>query len=290
MKTFKLHHQKKYFISTCLLVCFALFSTSCATQKEAGCGFVQNSSDHRLSWNHNLPTTLWLHPSVPNEYRHAFYTAAEVWEETFDGTDFFNIQELPETASAAVPQRDNRSIIYWDGQWDGKKDKESEQAKTTIYWIGSQIIDSDIRFNAENYGYYTDIDIAEEESHIVKNNRGKGHYTNQQVFTTSSFDIINNLMAFIQSKIFKLNVASHASNISSFYTKLRSREGNGVEQKGYKIHLESLIIHEFGHALGLDHNNDGESVMQERLSAETERDQVGESDYKNVACEYNAVI
>ena len=284
MKNFKLY--KQYFISACLIGCFTLFLTSCATHQEASCGFVTNDSEHRLSWNHNLPVTLWLHPNVPNEYRHAFHTGADVWEERFDGTDFFNIQELPETSSV-IPRRDNRSIIYWDDQWDGSRDKETEQAKTTIYWMGSQIIDSDIRFNAQDYGYYTDADILGDEDNIFVKN--KSQHLNKYA-SASSFNIINNIMTFIQSKFVKINIASHASNISSFYTKLRSIYINGVEQKSYNIHLESLVIHELGHVLGLDHNNHEESVMQERLSAQTERDQIGESDYKSIACEYDSAI
>lgn len=284
MKTFKPY--KQYFTSACLLGCFALFLTSCASRQEAKCGFVTNDSEHRLSHNYNLPMTLWLHPNVPNEYRHAFYTGADAWEGTFDGTDFFNIQELPETSSI-VPRRDNRSIIYWDDQWNGSKDKETEQAKTTIYWMGSQIIDADIRFNAQDYGYYTDLDIPDNKNNtFVKN---KNQRINEHA-SASSFNIINNIMTFIQSKFVKINIASHASNISSLHTKLRSIYINGVEQKNYIIHLESLIIHEFGHALGLDHNKDEESVMQERLSAQTERDKIGESDYKNISCEYDSVI
>ena len=287
MKVFKPHTQKKYFISTCLLGCFALFLTSCATQKEEGCGFVTNNSGHRLSWNSSLPVTLWLHPTVPAEYRPSFYAAANIWEEEHN-IDFFDIQELPEDSSI-VPRRDNRSIIYWDEQWNGSKDKASEQAKTTIYWMGSQIIDSDIRFNAEEYGFYTDEDIDRDENVdniFVKN---KNQPTTQRA-SIVSFNIINHLMAFIEQRDFKANMITHASNILPSYINLRSIYINGVEQKSYYIHLESLAVHELGHTLGLDHKDEKDSVMQEKLSARTERDQIGESDYKSIECEYSSVM
>ncbi len=287
MKFFKLYSQKTYFISTCLLGCFALFLASCATKKEPSCGFVINSAEQRLSWNNSLPLTLSLHPNVPSDLRHAFYTGADLWEEEH-GIDFFNIQELSE-GSSAIPRRDNRSIVYWDKQWNKKKDKESEQAKTTIYWMGSQIIDSDIRFNAEHYGFYTNEDIDRHED--IDNIFGKNN--NQHIkkqASTNNFNIINHLMAFIEQRDFKANVISQASNILPSYTHLRSIYINGVEQKSYLIHLESLIVHELGHALGLDHNADVESVMQERLSAQTERDQIAESDYNNIRCEYAPAI
>ena len=287
MKIFKLYNQRKYFISTCLglLVCFTLFLSSCATRKEPLCGFVPNSTKLRLSWNNSLPVRLWLHPSVPYEYRQAFYTSVEIWEETFDGKDLFDIQELAE-GSSTPPRRDNRSILYWDDEWNGSKDKTTEQAKTTIYWMGSQIIDSDIRFNAENYEYYTneDLDRNEDIDNIFVKN--KQHINTQA--SANNFNIITHLMAFIEQTGFSPNLATYASNILPSYTQLRSIYINGVEQKQntYNIHLESLIIHEFGHALGLDHNQDSSSVMQERLSAQTERDLIGESDYDNIICEY----
>ena len=285
MKVFKLHIQKKYFTSICFLACFALFLTSCATQKEPRCGFVQNNAEHRLSWNNSLPVTLWLHPDVPHEYKQAFHTGAAIWEEDSDGVDFFDIQELPE-GSSTVPRRDNVSIVYWDQEWNGSKDKTSEQAKTTIYWMGSQIIDSDVRFNAEDYGYYTNADIARDEdvdNIFTKNNQ----HINEQL-STNGFNTINYLMAFIEQKGSNNNVITHASHILPSYTQLRSIYINGVEQKSYYIHLESLVVHELGHVLGLDHNPDSNSVMQERLSAETERDEIGESDYDNIICEYRS--
>ena len=277
----KLILYKKYFISTCLIGLSILFLASCATQKEESCGFVKNGSDHRLSWNNNLPVALWMHPNVPDELKHALYTGAETWEENYN-KDFFNIQELPE-GSSVVPRRDSRSIIYWDDQWGGNKDKASEQAKTTIYWMGSQIIDSDIRFNAQDYAYYTNADLLGEDNIFAKNNEQN---INKQASTNNS-NIINHLVAFIEQRSFKTNVITQASNILPAYINLRSDYINGVESS-YYIHLESLVIHEFGHVLGLDHNGDDESVMQERLSARTQRDEIGESDYNNIACEYGS--
>ena len=288
MKVFKSHRQKKCFISTCLIGCFVLFLTSCAIQKEESCGFVTNNSGHRLSWNNSLPVTLWLHPSVPVEYRHSFYTAEDIWEDEYNGADFFDIQELPE-GSSILPRRDNRSIIFWDDEWNGSKDKASEQAKTTIYWMGSQIIDSDIRFNAEDYGFYTNEDIDRDENVDNIYVRNNNQSANQQAFI-GHFNIINHLMAFIEQRDFKTNVITHASNILPSYTNLRSIYINGVEQKNYIIHLESLVVHELGHSLGLDHKPKKDSVMQDKLSARTERDKIGESDYESLECEYTFFI
>lgn len=53
------------------------------------------------------------------------------------------------------------------------------------------------------------------------------------------------------------------------------------------IHLESLLIHEFGHALGLMHNDDADSTMQKSLSGQVKRDEIKAVDLENLKCEYN---
>lgn len=53
------------------------------------------------------------------------------------------------------------------------------------------------------------------------------------------------------------------------------------------LHLESLMIHELGHVLGLQHNEDSESMMQKGLSGHTRRDEVAAVDLDNLQCEYD---
>ena len=55
---------------------------------------------------------------------------------------------------------------------------------------------------------------------------------------------------------------------------------------GGRVHLESLILHEFGHALGLVHNEQTESVMQAYLKSQTVRNQPGPVDVRSLGCEY----
>jgi predicted Zn-dependent protease len=53
-----------------------------------------------------------------------------------------------------------------------------------------------------------------------------------------------------------------------------------------KVHLESLLIHEFGHVLGLAHTHDSTSVMQVNLANGYLREQPGQIDLASLKCEY----
>ena len=217
---------------------------------------MQNRAEHRVSWNQDLPVVLWIH-NVPSEYRDAFYKSEEIWEERLN-RDFFTFQEIDADLSN-IHRNDNRSVIYWDETWS---EKETEQAKTTIHWVGSQITDADIRFNADHYRYYTDADMEGSPEEFL----AKVSYAGTGYKASASY---------------KDGVAYFASLASGGI--LRS-----VSQDRF-IHLESLIIHELGHVLGLKHNSDRESVMQKSLSGRTERNVIGDSDSKNVRCEYGGL-
>ena len=52
------------------------------------------------------------------------------------------------------------------------------------------------------------------------------------------------------------------------------------------VHIESLLIHELGHVLGLKHNDSGGSVMATYLSALTTRVAIAGLDTKSLKCEY----
>lgn len=52
------------------------------------------------------------------------------------------------------------------------------------------------------------------------------------------------------------------------------------------IHFESLIVHEFGHSLGLTHQNQQGSIMSPYLSPVTERISLAQSDVESIRCGY----
>jgi len=53
-----------------------------------------------------------------------------------------------------------------------------------------------------------------------------------------------------------------------------------------KVDLESLMIHEMGHVLGLGHDDHSKSVMATTLSSGTLRRSISTEDTENLSCEY----
>lgn len=60
----------------------------------------------------------------------------------------------------------------------------------------------------------------------------------------------------------------------------------GDTSTGGKVHLQSLVLHELGHAVGLVHIEETESVMQAYLKSQTIRNQPGAVDTRSLSCEY----
>lgn len=54
------------------------------------------------------------------------------------------------TDGGAGPQQDGSSIIYWMNTWDPNR-VHDEQARTDIYWIGDQLTEADLSFNASGF-------------------------------------------------------------------------------------------------------------------------------------------
>lgn len=80
------------------------------------------------------------------------------------------------------------------------------------------------------------------------------------------------------SKITDTDIKINAKNFSYYIDSDENQNG--------KVHLESLLVHEFGHALGLSHILERTSVMQPTLDSQTTRNQPGWVDMDSLNCEY----
>lgn len=180
---------------------------------ETSCNFVQNSEMQRVSWGSQTPVKLYIHQSVDPKYWPAIQAAVQTWNDEIPGRDLFKIEGTGVTGSP-TPQRDGYSIIYMMNDWEA--DRPNEQARTTIYWTGNQIYETDMRINAKNFNF------------------------------------------------------NYATTSGTFY---------GVD-------LQSLVLHELGHMLGLAHTPTAGSVMAVSLASGLERRAPSTDDVNDLRCEY----
>jgi len=80
------------------------------------------------------------------------------------------------------------------------------------------------------------------------------------------------------ARIYEADMRLDAANFS-FYT-------DNSNPDPTKVNLESLVLHELGHVLGLAHNPVSTSVMQPSLANGTLRVDPGEIDVQSITCEY----
>lgn len=133
-------------ISTIIIAGLTL--QACAPKKaQDDGGYVQNVYGERVSWKGQVPITLYIHSSFPDEYIGAVEAAARTWEQAA-GYKLFNVvtQKI-----GGVPQQDRISVIYFMKDWEA--DKMSQQGRTSVYWLGDQIKEADMRINA-NFAFY----------------------------------------------------------------------------------------------------------------------------------------
>jgi predicted Zn-dependent protease len=182
---------------------------------EPACNFVQNGDLQRVSWNDVTPVKFYVHKSFPletyPEMEKVIREAAASWNQIV-GREVIRIEAF-QAGGDGVPKKDGYSMLYWMTTWEAGK--TLEQARTTIYWSGTQIYEADIRVNARDHYYYV-----------------------------------------------------------------------GDEEKFSGVDFKSLMVHEFGHALGLAHTAIAKSVMNVSLSSGVDRRDISKDDAASLRCEY----
>jgi predicted Zn-dependent protease len=145
----------RFFKRMSLLVGIPMVFTACARfiPPEEPCNFVQNSQSQRVSWKESVPVQIYVHQSVPEKFHEPIKDAIKEWNH------WLNREALHATFNSTgslEPTRDGYSVIYWLNSWE--PDRKTEQARTTVYWSGSQIYEADIRINNVNFKYYISSD------------------------------------------------------------------------------------------------------------------------------------
>ena len=180
-------------------------------ESEESCQFVQNSYGQRVSWNGQLPVKFYIHSSVPEKFHGAIRGAMAEWDQALGSRPLFEVAGTISHGSKSV--KDGANVIYMLSQWD--TENGSEQARTSMFWKGTQIQEADIQLNGESFDFFTGESAIQGE-----------------------------------------------------------------------IDLESLMVHEFGHALGLTHSSIQKSVMASRLASATLRREPTKDDMDSLRCEY----
>jgi hypothetical protein len=143
-----------------LLAVVAVTACTRRLDPEAPCNFVQNSDLLRVSWDHRTPVKLYIHSSMPlakyPEMAAILRESVKDWNDVA-GREVLRVEAF-NVGGSDLPKKDGYSMIYWLNSWeDGKT---TEQARTTIYWSGSQIYEADIRINARDHTFYVGRDSS----------------------------------------------------------------------------------------------------------------------------------
>lgn len=124
-------------------------ASGCSPKSQEDCGYVQNVYGERISWKRDVPVTMNIHQSVPTQFRDAIYSAAQKWNAA-EGREIIRIGQV--VGGPGEAQKDNINVIYMNSTWD--QSRASEQARTSVYWVGNRIQEADIRINDQNFNFY----------------------------------------------------------------------------------------------------------------------------------------
>ncbi len=130
---------------------------ACAPKPQNDCGYVQNVYGERISWKGRIPIEMQLHESFPASLEESIKTAVKTWNDS-TGREIFRVNVEKRLKGPLSPIKDRQNVIYFYDKNTAKvsweSDKTSEQARTSVYWVGDLIQEADIRVNGL-FDYYT---------------------------------------------------------------------------------------------------------------------------------------
>ncbi len=155
--------RSQFFKYRLTLILSMLLLSACAPNKffeafqpqyksQDDCGFVQNVYGERISWKGRYPILLQVHESVPVEFHASLAASLENWERVV-GKKMFQVVNWS-AKGPLTPRQDGVNVIYNLQEWE--EAKHAEQARTSVYWVGDQIKEFDIRLNSKNFRFYSD--------------------------------------------------------------------------------------------------------------------------------------
>lgn len=126
------------------------------------------------------------------------------------------------------------------------------------------------------------------------NNDSREEQGQTKLYTQGPQIIESDIKINASAKDFEFYLKSPQENLRKSSSELNLENSNSVLAESSnelpKIHLVSLLVHELGHFLGFDHNQDNESVMKERLAPEEERVKLSEQDLQHLHCVYGGIV
>lgn len=189
-----------------LILTIVIFLSS--NEKQESCGFIQNGYGERVSIPIGKSIKFILHKDTSPFEEKETLAAAQEWNNIFE-KDVIII----DTSKKSTNEFDKDSltnVIFFASKWNNK---EKEQAKTFLRWVGTEITAASIAVNRKNFRFEGEVDNRKQ------------------------------------------------------------------------VDLKSLMIHEFGHALGLKHNDEESSTMNSDLPSYKVRN-ILQSDIRNVSCQF----
>jgi hypothetical protein len=107
-----------------------------------------------------LPIVIYINDSVPDKYRSDVRAALETWNDAlsvpvfkYGGVDLGPVR----------PRVESKNIVYWLDTWNTGA---NQQAVAAMVYRGNNILDADIKFNAQDFQFFIDGESGVDKVHF----------------------------------------------------------------------------------------------------------------------------